>query len=115
MTMTFPRSKWASGKDGRSSSMTWGAKPRRPEYVPPYGTDLYVGPKGAGKSLLAIHRARLYHEGKKRLANGYCVCGDIECDGKVTAKFPRPHCFRFLPKFPAPNRFNKGSGIRFKT
>ncbi len=24
---------------------------------------------------------RLYHEGKKRLANGYCVCGDIECDG----------------------------------
>lgn len=81
MTMVFPRAQWASGKDGRSASMTWGAKPRRPDYVPPYGTDIYVGPKGAGKTLLAIHRSRLYFEGKKRLANGYCICGDVECDG----------------------------------
>lgn len=80
MTMIFRGSKWSSGRDGRSSTMRWGRKPFRPEYVPAYGTEIFVGPKGAGKTLLCVHRARLYYEGKKRNADGACVCGDKECD-----------------------------------
>lgn len=81
MTMTYKGFKWASGRNGRTTTMRWGRKPRTPEYVPAYGTELFVGPKGAGKTLLCAHRARLYYEGKKRLADGRCVCGDENCDG----------------------------------
>lgn len=82
MTMEWGGFKWASGREGRTSTMRWGRDPLKQDFVPPYGTELFVGPKGAGKSLLCIHRARIYYNGNKRMADGRCVCGDIECDGK---------------------------------
>ena len=46
-------------------------------------TELYLGPKGSGKSLLAVYRALLHHRGLKRNpATGYCMCGSSTCDGK---------------------------------
>ncbi len=62
--------------------MRWGPEPPRLEKVSPFGTDIYVGPRGAGKSLLAAYRARFYWEGNKRREDGRCICGDISCDAK---------------------------------
>ncbi len=47
-----------------------------------YGSTFYVGPIGAGKTLLAILRAREFYLGKVRDENGNCVCGDTKCNGK---------------------------------
>ena len=82
MTMTFKGYKFASGKDGRRATMTWGSPGRKQPYVPPFGTELFLGPKGAGKTLLAIKRAREYNQGKRLLPDGTCHCGDDSCDGK---------------------------------
>lgn len=82
MTMQFKGYHFASGKDGRRSTMRWGPEPRKPLFVPPFGTELFVGPKGAGKTLLAMHRARKFYEGKRRLPDGRCLCGESDCDSK---------------------------------
>jgi len=79
--MTYSGFKFASGQRGRKTTMQWGGDEHKGSYVPPYGTELFVGPKGAGKSLLSVHRARYYRQGLKRMADGRCVCGDVECDG----------------------------------
>ncbi len=49
-----------------------------------FATEAFVGPKGAGKSLLAFGRAYEFSQGNKRDANGFCLCGDITCNAKWT-------------------------------
>ncbi len=82
MTMTYKGFTYASGKHGRKSTMRWGPPDRKSEFIAPFGTELFLGPKGAGKSLLAVHRARQYYLGKRLRSDGSCHCGDPECDGK---------------------------------
>ena len=47
--------------------------------VQPFGFDAHVGPKGSGKSLLAVHRARRYAQGLVKRPDGRCTCGDLPC------------------------------------
>ncbi len=69
-----------------SSLFTFGGMPwekeisRKPQLK--YGSTFYVGPIGAGKSLLAILRAREFYLGKVKDDNGYCICGDPDWSGK---------------------------------
>ena len=53
---------------------------RRPDPLDTFGVDALVGPKGSGKTLLAVHRARRYAMGMvKRPGDGGCACGDERC------------------------------------
>lgn len=45
-----------------------------------HATEITVGPKGAGKSLLACHRAHNFHTGNIRNSRGFCLCDDPLCD-----------------------------------
>ncbi len=52
---------------------------RRPEPLDTFGVDAIVGPKGSGKTLLAVHRARRYAMGLVKRPDGGCVCGGEDC------------------------------------
>jgi len=42
---------------------------------------MHVGPKGSGKTILAVFRALKYARGQMVRTDGTCVCGDPECSG----------------------------------
>jgi hypothetical protein len=72
-------SKFGASTTGSMGGFGWKKEhKKRPE--PGHSTTLYVGPKGAGKSLLCAYRARLFYEGRKRNPDGFCLCGDISCN-----------------------------------
>ena len=46
-----------------------------------FGVDVIAGPKGSGKSVLAVHRALAHAEGRVRKPDGSCICGRSDCPG----------------------------------
>ena len=52
---------------------------RRAQPLDSFGVDAMVGPKGSGKTLLGVHRARRYAMGLVLGNDGGCVCGVQGC------------------------------------
>ena len=51
----------------------------RPQPLDAFGIDALVGPKGSGKTLLAVHRARRYAQALVKRLDGGCACGVEDC------------------------------------
>ncbi len=49
-----------------------------------HATEIYTGPKGAGKSALACKRVYMFSKGLIRGSRGFCLCEDESCDAKWT-------------------------------
>ena len=66
------------GRPIRLGRTYWTDPPQRRE-MPSFGIDALVGPKGSGKTALAVHLTRRYQAGKERCHDGGCRCGMSGC------------------------------------
>ena len=82
-TNTKPRIRWPKIRSRPYKAMRFHEGGGR-ERFDAWGIDLHVGPKGSGKTNLAVHRGLKYAQGKVKQRDGTCVCGKPECDGKWT-------------------------------
>ena len=67
------------------STPLYDRKKSRASKADAFGVDVIAGPKGSGKSLLAVHRALAFVEGRALRPDGSCVCARSDCPGEWVA------------------------------
>lgn len=79
MTITWQRPQ-SHHKQQTWSGVGWKKPERQSMQEEAHVTEVNVGPKGSGKSLLSVHRLHAFSQGKVRRPNSICLCDNPECD-----------------------------------
>lgn len=87
MTIGWQRPR--SRNSGSWNSVGWTKQKHQAHPQEAHVTEAEVGPKGSGKSLLAVYRTHQFAQGKVRQPDGSCLCAgtpnaDPNCNGKWT-------------------------------
>lgn len=57
----------------------YGRRKRRQSPVDAFGCDVIAGPKGSGKSAVAVYRSYMFATGQARMPDGSCICQRSDC------------------------------------